>query len=232
MHEASANERRRTRPTRQSSSRCRGTEAPVRSASGVWAIECATDRLRRRWPRRPRCAAPGRLRVELAPRPRRGADGCRGDRRSRASAQVRLRRGLPPRTETHRPVRRHRATTPSHRTCCSTTGRTATPPSSEAAQEYRDALGRPCALATVRSLGRGDQAAGAARARVRRGVRRRRSQEWSQLEDLAVLTATGKPWALGDFLQLVDPAAQEWLGHFISELEQAVRLDRLQRLPP
>lgn len=49
-------------------------------------------------------------------------------------------------------------------------------------------------------------------------------QEWPQWEHDALLTATGAPYGLGDFLFLVDPAAEDWLGHFSAELSHAAAL--------
>lgn len=89
--------------------------------------------------------------------------------------------------------------------------------------EYRDALGQPVALAAVRSLiaachQAGSDALGYA------AVYAAGPQEWPAWEHDALLTPTGKPYGLGDFLFLVDPAAEDWLAHFAADLSAAAAL--------
>lgn len=87
--------------------------------------------------------------------------------------------------------------------------------------DYLDALGQPVSLDTVRSLVAvcheiGSDALGYA------AVYAVGPQEWPAWEHDALLTAEGSTYALGDFLFLVDPAAEDWLLHFISDLDAAV----------
>ncbi|MBI3428457.1 MAG: hypothetical protein HY050_00035, partial [Actinobacteria bacterium] len=49
-------------------------------------------------------------------------------------------------------------------------------------------------------------------------------REWAKWKHHALLTATGEPYGLGDFLFLLDPAAEDWLEHFIMELNSATQL--------
>ncbi|MBN9618162.1 MAG: hypothetical protein J0H43_00250, partial [Actinobacteria bacterium] len=46
--------------------------------------------------------------------------------------------------------------------------------------------------------------------------------EWPQWADAALLTPSGEPYGLGDFLHLVDPAHPRWLAHFLADLRAAV----------
>jgi dextranase len=85
---------------------------------------------------------------------------------------------------------------------------------------YTDALDQPVSLATVRDLidtchQVGSDALGYA------AVYAVGPQEWPKWEHDALLTATGMPYALGDFLFIVDPAAADWLDHFRAELQAA-----------
>lgn len=86
-------------------------------------------------------------------------------------------------------------------------------------EQYDDALGQPVALATVRALIEachqvGSDALGYA------AVYAVGPQELSKWEHDLLLTATEEPYALEDFLFLVDPAAPDWLDHFAAELTQ------------
>jgi dextranase len=87
-------------------------------------------------------------------------------------------------------------------------------------EEYRDALDQPVALKTVRELITAVQSAGS-RALGYAAVYAVGPAEWPDWKHDALLTATGKPYALGDFLFLVDPARQDWLAHFTAELVAA-----------
>ncbi|HTR96210.1 MAG TPA: glycoside hydrolase family 66 protein [Trebonia sp.] len=89
--------------------------------------------------------------------------------------------------------------------------------------EYRDALGQPVSLAEVRALIHachqvGSDALGYA------AVYAAGPHEWPAWEHDALLTPTGKPYGLGDFLFLVDPAAGDWLAHFTADLSAATAL--------
>lgn len=88
-------------------------------------------------------------------------------------------------------------------------------------EEYRDALDQPVALSTVRRLVTALRAAGA-RSLGYAAVYAAGPAEWSGWEHRALLTATGAPYALGDFLFIVDPAAEDWLAHFGDDLAAAV----------
>lgn len=88
-------------------------------------------------------------------------------------------------------------------------------------ETYDDALGQPVSLATVRRLIQachevGSDALGYA------AVYAVGPQEWPAWQHDALLTATGQPYALGDFLFVLDPAAPDWLQHFRGELAAAV----------
>lgn len=88
--------------------------------------------------------------------------------------------------------------------------------------QYDDALGQPVSLATVRRLidachDVGADALGYA------AVYAAGPNEWPKWEHNALLTATGDPYALGDFLFILDPAAPDWLEHFSKDLEDATR---------
>jgi dextranase len=88
-------------------------------------------------------------------------------------------------------------------------------------EEYRDALDQPITLETVRRLVAAVQGAGAS-ALGYAAVYAVGPEEWSRWEHRAILTPDGIPYALGDFLFLVDPAAEDWLGHFSRELAASV----------
>jgi len=87
-------------------------------------------------------------------------------------------------------------------------------------ERYDDALGQPVSLATVRALIEachqvGSDALGYA------AVYAVGPNEWPRWEHDALLTATGQPYALGDFLFVLDPAAEDWLAHFTADLAAA-----------
>ena len=87
-------------------------------------------------------------------------------------------------------------------------------------EQYDDALGNPVSLATVRSLVEachevGSDALGYA------AVYAVGPQEWAKWEHDALLTATGTQYALGDFLFVLDPAAEDWLDHLRGDLAAA-----------
>lgn len=87
-------------------------------------------------------------------------------------------------------------------------------------EQYDDALGQPVSLATVRDLVAvchevGADALGYA------AVYAVGPEEWQKWEHDAVLTGTGTPYGLGDFLFVLDPAAPDWLDHFRTDLELA-----------
>ncbi|MEN3267517.1 glycoside hydrolase family 66 protein [Pseudonocardia sp.] len=88
-------------------------------------------------------------------------------------------------------------------------------------EDYRDALGQPIALGTVRNLVAVCHAAGAA-AYGYAAVYAVGPDEWPGWEHLALLRPEGAPYGLGDFLFLLDPAAPSWLAHFIDDLQRAV----------
>lgn len=85
---------------------------------------------------------------------------------------------------------------------------------------YADALGQPVALATVRALIAALHEAGA-RALGYAAVYGVGNAEWPQWSDVALLSPSGPPYGLGDFLHLVDPAAPRWLAHFVADLRAA-----------
>jgi dextranase len=87
-------------------------------------------------------------------------------------------------------------------------------------EDYADALGQPVSLAAVRQLIAACHEVGAD-ALGYAAVYAVGPQEWPKWEHDALLTATGTPYALGDFLFLLDPAAEDWLEHFTSELATA-----------
>jgi dextranase len=87
-------------------------------------------------------------------------------------------------------------------------------------EQYDDALGQPVSLATVRALIEachqvGSDALGYA------AVYAVGPQEWPKWEHDALLTATGIPYALGNFLFVLDPAAPDWLAHLGEDLRAA-----------
>jgi dextranase len=89
-------------------------------------------------------------------------------------------------------------------------------------EDYTDALDQPVSLATVRRLVSAVQQAGA-RALGYAAVYAAGPGEWSAWQHLALLDPDGRPHGLGDFLFLLDPAADEWSKHFAGQLQEAVR---------
>jgi dextranase len=87
-------------------------------------------------------------------------------------------------------------------------------------ESYRDALDQPIALATVRALVGAVQQTGA-RALGYAAVYAIGPKEWDRWQHQALLTATGAPYGLGDFLFILDPAAPDWLEHFTADLAAA-----------
>jgi dextranase len=87
-------------------------------------------------------------------------------------------------------------------------------------ETYRDALDQPIALPMVRSLVRAVQDAGS-RALGYAAVYAVGPKEWDGWKHQALLKANGEPYALGDFLFVLDPAAPDWLAHFTTDLQKA-----------
>ena len=86
---------------------------------------------------------------------------------------------------------------------------------------YDDALGQPIDLATVRDLVAAVHGAGA-RALGYAAVYAVGPDQWPAWAHAALLTPTGAPYSLGDFLNLVDPADPGWLAQFTGDLAAAV----------
>jgi len=89
-------------------------------------------------------------------------------------------------------------------------------------EQYDDALGQPVSLATVRDLVDACHQVGAD-ALGYAAVYAVGPQEWPKWEHDALLTGSGTPYGLGDFLFILAPAAADWLDHFKSDLDQATR---------
>jgi dextranase len=87
-------------------------------------------------------------------------------------------------------------------------------------EEYRDALGQPISLQSVRDLILAVKDAGAAPLGYA-AVYAVGPDEWGTWKHRALLAALGEPFALGDFLFLVDPAADDWLKSFTAQLAAA-----------
>jgi dextranase len=88
---------------------------------------------------------------------------------------------------------------------------------------YDDALGQPVSLHTVRDLVATCHTVGA-EALGYAAVYAVGPNEWPDWQHAALLTPGGDPYALGDFLFIVDPAAKDWLEHLRADLAQAVAL--------
>ncbi|MFA5919287.1 MAG: glycoside hydrolase family 66 protein [Candidatus Nanopelagicaceae bacterium] len=86
---------------------------------------------------------------------------------------------------------------------------------------YKDALDQPISLQTVRDLVSTVQDVGAS-ALGYVAIYAVGPNEWSKWEHRALLTASGQPFGLGDFLFLLDPASPDWLNHFSKELVDSV----------
>ena len=84
-------------------------------------------------------------------------------------------------------------------------------------EAYQDALDQTISLPTVRRLIGAVQAAGS-RTLGYAAVYAVGPKEWPRWEHLGLDRADGTPWALGDFLYVLDPAAPEWLDHFTADL--------------
>ncbi len=87
-------------------------------------------------------------------------------------------------------------------------------------EEYRDALDQPVSLATVRAYAAAVRETGAD-ALGYAAVYAVGPDEWPAWESYALLTPSGAPYALGDFLFVLDPAAPEWLEHFTADLRRS-----------
>lgn len=87
-------------------------------------------------------------------------------------------------------------------------------------ETYSDALSQPISLATVRALIEAVQAAGS-RAIGYAAVYAVGPKEWGDWKHDALLRADATPYALGDFLFILDPAAADWLEHFTADLRRA-----------
>lgn len=87
-------------------------------------------------------------------------------------------------------------------------------------EQYTDALDQPVSLGTVRRLVETCHSVGAD-ALGYAAVYAAGPNEWPKWEHDALLTASGAPYALGDFLFLVDPAAPDWLEHFTKDLQDS-----------
>jgi len=88
-------------------------------------------------------------------------------------------------------------------------------------EEYRDALDQPISLATVAALAQTVRDAGA-RALGYAAVYAVGPDEWPTWKHDALLQATGEPYALGDFLFVLDPASPDWLASFTTQLAESV----------
>ncbi|WP_341954095.1 glycoside hydrolase family 66 protein [Salinibacterium sp. TMP30] len=88
-------------------------------------------------------------------------------------------------------------------------------------ENYTDALAQPISLATVRELVQVVQQAGA-KALGYAAVYAVGPDEWPAWQHQALLNGAQAPYGLGDFLFLVDPAAPDWLEHFVGDLTAAV----------
>lgn len=84
-------------------------------------------------------------------------------------------------------------------------------------EEYADPLGQPISLRTVETLVDAVHRAGAS-ALGYAAVYAVGTAEWGRWAHDALLRPTGEPYSLADFLQLVDPAAPDWLDHFAADL--------------
>lgn len=88
-------------------------------------------------------------------------------------------------------------------------------------ETYDDALGQPITLDTVRRLVRALRETGTASFGYA-AVYAVGPEEWPRWEHHALLRPTGEPYALGDFLFILDPAAPEWLEHFRKDLARSL----------
>lgn len=88
-------------------------------------------------------------------------------------------------------------------------------------EQYDDALGQPITLDSVRALVASLRAVGTASYGYA-AVYAVGPEEWPAWQQHALLRPSGEPYALGDFLFIVDPAAPEWLEHFRDDLAASV----------
>lgn len=88
-------------------------------------------------------------------------------------------------------------------------------------EDYTDALDRPVSLDTVRRLVTGIRAAGS-RSFGYAAVYGVGRAEWPTWAHAALLTPTGAPYGLADFLSLVDPAEPSWLEHLGADLAASI----------
>lgn len=86
---------------------------------------------------------------------------------------------------------------------------------------YKDALDQPISLQTVRDLVSTVQDVGTS-ALGYAAIYAVGPNEWLKWEHRALLTASGEPFGLGDFLFILDPASPDWLSHFSKELVNSV----------
>lgn len=90
-------------------------------------------------------------------------------------------------------------------------------------EQYSDPLGQPVSLGTVRALAHSLAEVGTAPIGYA-AVYAVGPAEWDRWKHDALLTASGEPYSLGDFLFIVDPAAGDWLDSFAGQLRQATEL--------
>lgn len=88
--------------------------------------------------------------------------------------------------------------------------------------QYEDALGQPVDIVTVTRLIEAVHDVGS-RAIGYAAIYAVGPDEWEKWSHDALLRADGEPFALGDFLFIVDPAAPDWLAHLQRELVAATR---------
>ncbi|MFG2041638.1 glycoside hydrolase family 66 protein [Dactylosporangium sp. NPDC048998] len=88
--------------------------------------------------------------------------------------------------------------------------------------EYEDPLGQPVSIDTVQRLAGGLRDGGTLPIGYA-AVYAVGKDEWPAWEHIALVKPDGTPYALGDFLQLVDPSDPAWLSHFTEDLRAAVR---------
>lgn len=84
-------------------------------------------------------------------------------------------------------------------------------------EQYDDALGQPITLETVRELVTALREVGTASYGYA-AVYAVGPEEWPRWQQHALLRPDGEPYALGDFLFILDPAGREWLEHFTDDL--------------
>jgi dextranase len=85
---------------------------------------------------------------------------------------------------------------------------------------YEDALKQPISLATVRNLVEAYREVGTDSIGYA-AVYAVGPEEWDGWKDHALLRPNGEPFALGDFLFIVDPATPVWLEHFRKDLARS-----------